>query len=295
MSATPPASGAARKVTPLTFREKKAQRQPISVLTAYDVATAQAVEQAGLDAILVGDSLGMVVLGYETTLPVTMDEMLHHCRAVARGARRPLLIGDMPFLSYQVSLEDAVRNAGRFLQEGGMEAVKLEGGRERLPAMQAIVGAGIPVMGHLGLTPQSVHLLGGFRPQGRTAEAARRLLEDALLLEQAGCFGIVLESVPARLAEAVSRRLSIPTIGIGAGAGCDGQVLVANDVLGLFERFTPRFAKAYASLFGEMVRAFEAYRTEVEAGIFPATEHSLGMDEAVWQEFSKGADEAPDL
>jgi 3-methyl-2-oxobutanoate hydroxymethyltransferase len=234
------------------------------------------------------------VLGYETTLPVTMDEMLHHCRAVARGARRPLLIGDMPFLSYQIAVEDAVRNAGRFLQEGGMEAVKLEGGRERLPAVQAIVGAGIPVMGHLGLTPQSVHQLGGFRPQARTAEAARRLLEDALRLEQAGCFSLVLESVPARLAEFVSRRLSIPTIGIGAGAGCDGQVLVANDVLGLFERFTPRFAKAYAALFGEMVRAFEAYRTEVETGVFPAAQHSLEMDEAVWQEFSKGAEEPPD-
>ncbi len=293
MSAIPPASGAARKVTPLTFREKKAQHQPISVLTAYDVATAQAVERAGLDAILVGDSLGMVVLGYETTLPVTMDEMLHHCRAVARGARRPLLIGDMPFLSYQVAVEDAVRNAGRFLQEGGMEAVKLEGGRDRLPAVQAIVGAGIPVMGHLGLTPQSVHQLGGFRPQARTADAARRLLEDALLLEQAGCFSLVLESVPARLAEHVSRRLSIPTIGIGAGAGCDGQVLVSNDVLGLFERFTPRFAKAYAALFSEMVRAFEAYRSEIEAGVFPAAEHSLGMDEAVWQEFTRGSEEQP--
>jgi 3-methyl-2-oxobutanoate hydroxymethyltransferase len=294
VSAVPQATGASRKVTPLTFREKKVQHQPISVLTAYDVATAQAVERAGLDAILVGDSLGMVVLGYETTLPVTMDEMLHHCRAVARGARRPLLIGDMPFLSYQVTVEDAVRNAGRFLQEGGMEAVKLEGGRERLPAVQAIVGAGIPVMGHLGLTPQSVHQLGGFRPQARTAEAARQLLQDALLLEQAGCFSLVIESVPARLAEYVSSRLSIPTIGIGAGAGCDGQVLVANDVLGLFERFTPRFAKAYASLFGEMVRAFETYRTEVEAGIFPGAEHGLEVDQAVWQAFTAGADELPE-
>jgi 3-methyl-2-oxobutanoate hydroxymethyltransferase len=290
VSATPQASGAARKVTPLTFREKKAQHQPISVLTAYDVATAQAVERAGLDAILVGDSLGMVVLGYETTLPVTMDEMLHHCRAVARGARRPLLIGDMPFLSYQVSAEAAVRNAGRFLQEGGMEAVKVEGGRDRLQAVLAIVAAGIPVMGHLGLTPQSVHQLGGFRPQARTAEAARRLLDDARLLEQAGCFSLVLESVPARLAEYVSRQLSIPTIGIGAGAGCDGQVLVAHDVLGLFERFMPRFAKAYASLFAEMVRAFEAYRTEIEAGDFPAAQHSLEMDEAVWQAFIAGAE-----
>ncbi len=196
MSASPQPSGSPKKVTPLTFREKKAAGQPISVLTAYDVAMAQAVDEAGLDAVLVGDSLGMVVLGYENTLPVTMDEMLHHCRAVARGSRRALRIGDMPFLSYQVSVEEAVRNAGRFLQEGGMEAVKLEGGRERLPAVAAIVGAGIPVMGHLGLTPQSVHLLGGFRPQGRTAEAARRLLADALALQDAGCFSMVLEFDP---------------------------------------------------------------------------------------------------
>lgn len=292
MSATPPAHDSARKVTPLTFRQKKADGKPISVLTAYDLPTAMAVDQAGLDAVLVGDSLGMVVLGYETTLPVTMDEMLHHCRAVARGARRALRIGDMPFLSYQISVEEAVRNAGRFLQEGGMEAVKLEGGRERLPAVEAIVGAGIPVMGHLGLTPQSVHQLGGFRPQARTAEAARQLLEEALLLERSGCFGLVLESVPARLAQAVSRRLSIPTIGIGAGAGCDGQVLVTHDMLGLFERFTPRFVKRYAHLYGEMVRAFEAYRAEIEAGAFPTAEHSLEMDEAAWQEFAAGLHDA---
>jgi 3-methyl-2-oxobutanoate hydroxymethyltransferase len=181
----------------------------------------------------------MVVLGYQNTLPVTMDEMLHHCRAVARGAKYALLIGDMPFMSYQVSAEDAVRNAGRFLQEGGMEAVKLEGGRERLDAVRAITSAGIPVMGHLGLTPQSVNMLGGFRPQGKTAEAAKRLYEDALLLEQAGCFSLVLESVPARLGQFVSSKLTIPTIGIGAGIGCDGQVLVTHDLLGLFDRFTP--------------------------------------------------------
>jgi 3-methyl-2-oxobutanoate hydroxymethyltransferase len=282
VSATPQVSGSPKKVTPLTFREKKAAGQPISVLTATDVAMAQAVDEAGLDAILVGDSLGMVVLGYETTLPVTMDEMLHHCRAVARGARRPLRIGDMPFLSYQVSVEEAVRNAGRFLQEGGMEAVKLEGGRERLPAVTAIVGAGIPVMGHLGLTPQSVHLLGGFRPQARTAEAARRLLEDALALEDSGCFSMVLESIPARLAAYVSRRLSIPTIGIGAGVGCDGQVLVTHDLLGMFPRFTPRFVRQYADLHAEMVKALGTYRSEVEARAFPADEHSLAMADDEW-------------
>jgi 3-methyl-2-oxobutanoate hydroxymethyltransferase len=207
-----------------------------------------------------------------------MDEMIHHCRAVARGARRPLLIGDMPFLSYQVSPEEAVRNAGRFLQQGGMDAVKVEGGRERLPAIEAILQAGIPVMGHVGLTPQSIHQLGGFRPQGRTAQAAVELLGDAIALEEAGCFAIVLESIPQEWGEEVSRRLTIPTIGIGAGAGCDGQVLVTHDLLGLFERFTPRFARQYADLHGEMKRAFAAYIGDVEAGQFPATEHSLAMD-----------------
>ena len=294
VSDTPHAAASLKKITPLTFREKKIAGQPISVLTAYDVATALAVDQAGLDAVLVGDSLGMVVLGYETTLPVTMEEMLHHCRAVARGSKRALRIGDMPFLSYQVSVEEAVRNAGRFLQEGGMEAVKLEGGRERLTAIAAIVGAGIPVMGHLGLTPQSVHQLGGFRAQAKTADSARRLMEDARALQGAGCFSIVLESVPARLAEFVSRRLAIPTIGIGAGAGCDGQVLVTHDLLGLFERFTPRFVKRYASLYAEMVKAFEAYRADVEEHAFPSAEHSLDLPDEEWQAFVEALeDEGP--
>ncbi len=274
-----------KKVTTLTFREKKARGEPISVLTGYDYATALALDRAGIDAILVGDSLGMVVLGYETTLPVTMEEMLHHCRAVARGARHALLIGDMPFLSYQVSVEEAVRNAGRFLQEAGMDAVKLEGGRERLAAVQAIVGAGIPVMGHLGLTPQSVHQMGGFRAQGKTSEAARRIVEDGLSLQQAGCFSLVLESVPARLARFMSERLDIPTIGIGAGPDCGGQVLVTHDLLGLFDRFTPRFVKRYADLHGEMARAFADYKAEVEAGAFPAEEHSLDMPEEEWRAF----------
>jgi len=291
VSATPQGSASPKKVTPLTFREKKAAGQTISVLTAYDVAMAQAVDEAGLDAVLVGDSLGMVVLGYETTLPVTMDEMLHHCRAVARGARRALRIGDMPFLSYQVSVEEAVRNAGRFLQEGGMEAVKLEGGHERLPAIAAIVGAGIPVMGHLGLTPQSVHMLGGFRPQGRTAAAGRRLLEDALALQEAGCFSMVLESIPARLAAYVSRRLSIPTIGIGAGVGCDGQVLVTHDLLGMFARFTPRFVRQYVDLHAEMVKAFGAYKSEVEARAFPTDEHSVEMPDDEWEELLRSLPE----
>jgi 3-methyl-2-oxobutanoate hydroxymethyltransferase len=285
MSAQPILASATtrKKVTTLTFRQKKERGEPITMLTAYDYPTALAMDQAGVDSILVGDSLGMVVLGYENTLPVTMEEMLHHCRAVARGAKAALLIGDMPFMSYQISVEEAVRNAGRFLAQGNMDAVKLEGGRERLAAIRAIVSAGIPVMGHLGLTPQSVHQLGGFRPQGKTALAAKRLLEDALLLEEAGCFGIVLESVPARLAEMISKRLTIPTIGIGAGAGCDGQVLVTHDLLGLFDRFTPKFVKKYANLHDEMQRAFREYIADVQTKTFPAAEHTVEMSEEEWQ------------
>jgi 3-methyl-2-oxobutanoate hydroxymethyltransferase len=271
-----------KKVTVTSLRRMKERREVISMLTAYDYPTALAEDQAGIDVILVGDSLGMVVLGYQNTLPVTMEEMLHHCRAVSRGAKTALLIGDMPFMSYQASTESAVRNAGRFLQEAGMEGVKLEGGRERLEAVRAIAEAGIPVMGHLGLTPQSVNQFGGFRPQGKTAAAARRLVEDALLLEQAGCFSLVLESVPARLADLISRRLGIPTLGIGAGVGCDGQVLVTHDLLGLFDRFTPRFVKKYADFHGEMQRAFGEYIDDVRSRSFPAKEHSVEMDESEW-------------
>jgi 3-methyl-2-oxobutanoate hydroxymethyltransferase len=285
MSTPAPVSTAAptrKKVTTLAFRQKKERGEPISMLTAYDYPTALAMDQAGIDSILVGDSLAMVVLGYENTLPVTMEEMLHHARAVSRGAKSALLIGDMPFLSYQVSVEEAVRNAGRFLKEAGMDAVKLEGGRERVEAVRAITGAGIPVVGHIGLTPQSVHQLGGFRVQGKTARAAHRLVEDAALLEEAGCFSIVLESVPARLAELISSRISIPTIGIGAGAGCDGQVLVTHDLLGLFDRFTPKFVRQYADFHGEMQRAFGEYIADVQARSFPGPEHSVEMPEEEW-------------
>jgi 3-methyl-2-oxobutanoate hydroxymethyltransferase len=268
-----------KKVTTYTYRLKKKRGEIITMLTAYDYPTALAVDLAGIDSILVGDSLGMVVLGYENTLPVTMDEMIHHCKAVARGAKYALLIGDMPFMSYQASVEDAVRNAGRFLQEAGMDAVKLEGGRERREAIEVIVGAGIPVMGHIGLTPQSVHQLGGFRAQGKSAEAAKHLLEDALILQEAGCFGIVLETIPAQLAKLMSEKLEIPTIGIGAGVGCDGQVLVTHDLLGLFDRFTPRFVKKYAHLHQEMATAITSYKIDVENGTFPAEEHSLDMAE----------------
>lgn len=274
-----------KKVTVTTFRQKKEQKQPITMLTAYDYTTAMLVDQAGIDSILVGDSLGMVVLGYENTLPVTMEDMLHHCRAVSRGASKAFLIADMPFLSYQITVSEAVRNAGRFLQESGMDAVKLEGGRERVDVIHAIIQVGIPVMGHLGLTPQSVHQFGGFRPQGRTAEAAQRLLEDALILEQAGCFSLVLESIPARLAALVSSRLSIPTIGIGAGNGCDGQVLVLHDMLGLYGRMKPKFVKTYANLYIEALNALKSYKEEVETHAFPADEHSVEMPNEEWQHF----------
>ena len=271
-----------KKVTTLTLRQKKDRGEPITMLTAYDYPTALAMDQAGVDAILVGDSLAMVVLGYENTLPVTMEEMLHHSRAVARGAKNALLIGDMPFMSYQVSVEEATRNAGRFLQQGGMDAVKLEGGRERAEVVRSITSAGIPVMGHIGLTPQSINQLGGFRAQGKTAIAARRLVEDALILEEAGCFSLVLESVPARLAELISKKISIPTIGIGAGVGCDGQVLVTHDLLGLFDRFTPKFVKKYADFHHDMRRAFTDYIEDVETKRFPAQEHTVEMDDKEW-------------
>lgn len=287
MSTTTPkpelSNGERKKVTTRLFQLKKQRSEPITMLTAYDYPTALAVDEAGVDSILVGDSLGMVVLGYENTLSVTMDDMLHHCKAVARGARHVLLIGDMPFMSYQVSVQEAVRNAGRFLQEAGMDAVKLEGGRERLETVRTIVSAGIPVMGHLGLTPQSVHQLGGFRPQGKNIADAKRIVADALILQEAGCFSLVLESIPARLAGLISRQLTIPTIGIGAGAECDGQVLVTHDLLGLFERFTPRFVKKYANLHGDMVSAFTAYLTEVNARSFPAAQHTVEMTEDDWQ------------
>jgi 3-methyl-2-oxobutanoate hydroxymethyltransferase len=280
-----------KKTTLLSLRQKKQRREALTMLTAYDYPTAMILDRSGLDVILVGDSLGMVVLGYENTLPVTMEDMLHHCRAVARGAHSAMLVGDMPFLSYQVSVEQAVRNAGRFLQEGGMDAVKLEGGRERRETVQAIVQAGIPVMGHLGLTPQAVHQLGGFRVQGRSSSAALRLLEDAVLLEQAGCFSLVLESIPARLAGLISQRISIPVFGIGAGVGCDGQVLVLHDLLGFFDRFTPKFVRRYANINEEIQQAVGRYLEEVRTRQFPAQEHSVEMEEEEWSSLLAGIGE----
>ncbi|HET7292127.1 MAG TPA: 3-methyl-2-oxobutanoate hydroxymethyltransferase, partial [Vicinamibacteria bacterium] len=260
------------KTTVLTLREKHRRGEPITMLTAYDYPTARAVDGAGIDAILVGDSLAMVVLGHPNTLSVTMDEMLHHARAVARGANGALLVGDLPFMSYQADVAEAVRNAGRFLQ-AGMDAVKLEGGRPFAETAAAIVRAGVPVMGHVGLTPQSVHALGGFRVQARTATAARGVLDDAVALQDAGCFAIVLESIPYRVAAFVTERLSIPTIGIGAGAGTSGQVLVIHDLLGLHDRLWPKFAKRYAELGSAQSAAIAAYKAEVEARAFPGREH----------------------
>ena len=274
-----------RKSTIRTLQAKRDRGEPITMLTAYDYPSAKSVDAAGVDAILVGDSLAMVVLGHESTLSVTMDDMLHHAKAVKRGARRSLLIGDMPFMSYQTGPSDALRNAGRFLQEAGMDAVKLEGGRAVARTVEAMVGAGIPVMGHIGLTPQSVNQLGGYRVQGRTADAAVALMEDAAALEAAGAFAIVLESVPARVATEVSRRLSIPTIGIGAGAGCSGQVLVFHDLLGLFDDFTPKFVKRYAGLGSAIAEAISAYVNEVEDGSFPSPEHTYDLADEEWAAF----------
>lgn len=266
------------KVTILDLQQKKQTGQPITMLTAYDYPGASLVDQAGIDMILVGDSLAMTVLGHSSTVGVTMEEMLHHCRAVARGARRAFLVGDMPFMSYQAEPVEAVRNAGRFIKEAAMDAVKLEGGREVIEAIRAIVWAGIPVMGHLGLTPQSATKLGGYKVQAKTSAAAQQLLQDALALEEAGCFSIVLEAVPAPVAEFVSRKLSVPTIGIGAGPGCDGQVLVFHDLLGLFDRFTPKFVKRYAELHQTILAALQAYREEVTNRTFPAEAHSYHVD-----------------
>lgn len=280
-----------RKVTILDLQRKKASNQPITMLTAYDFTGALLVDKAEIDVILVGDSLGMVMLGYDNTVPVTMAEMLHHCRAVARGTQFAFTVGDMPFLSYQTDSAEAVRNAGLFLKEGRMDAVKLEGGREVVPRIEAILRAGIPVMGHIGLTPQSQSKLGGYRIQGKTADSAYNLLQDALALESAGCFSLVLEAVPAPVAEIISQRLSIPTIGIGAGAACDGQVLVFHDLLGLFDRLQPRFVKQYANLGRIIFEAFAAFREDVLNGRFPAEEHEYPIAEDEFVRFRQLTDD----
>jgi 3-methyl-2-oxobutanoate hydroxymethyltransferase len=268
-----------KKVTALTLRQKKAEKVVITCLTAYDYATSLAEDRAGIDIILVGDSVGMTVLGYENTIPVTMDEMIHHTKAVSRGAKRPLIIGDMPFMSYNASERDAIINAGRFMKEGQADAVKLEGGADVADVVRAIVKAGIPVMGHIGLTPQTISMLGGFKVQGKDAKAAQKIIDDAAVLEEAGAFSVLLEAIPAPIARRITERLTVPTIGIGAGVHCDGQVLVVHDMLGLFDRFTPKFVKKYVNLSDSILKAFQSYREDVLQGAFPEDQHSFHIDE----------------
>lgn len=270
-----------KKITVNDFRESKRTGKKITMLTAYDYPTAKIIDKAGVDSILVGDSLGMVVLGYEDTTRVTMEDMLHHIKAVARGTERSLLIGDMPFLSLHLGRYESVRNAGRLVSEGGCKAVKLEGGREIVEDVRAILNAGIPVMGHLGYTPQSVNVFGGHRAQGKTFEIAEKILEDALLLQEAGVFSLVLECVPYRLAEYITGKLDIPVIGIGSGAGCDGQVLVTPDMLGLFRDFTPKHVKKYLDMGGAYEEAARKYMEEVRGGIFPTPQNSFILDDDI--------------
>ena len=263
------------KITVRDFLKKKAEKKKITMLTAYDYPFAKIVDEAGIDAIIVGDSVGMVVQGLENTLPVTMDEMIYHTKIVSRAVKNALVIGDLPFMSYQVSIEDAVRNAGRFLKDAGASAVKIEGGAEVAPHIRAMTKSDIPVMAHIGLTPQSIHRMGGYKVQGKTEESAKRLIEEAHIVEDAGAFSLLIEAIPMGLAKKITEELSIPTIGIGAGPYCDGQVLVLHDVIGLFERFLPRFAKRYANLRDEALNAIKVYKEEVEKGIFPTKEQSF--------------------
>jgi len=265
------------RVTINQIKEMKQKGEKITMLTAYDYATAKIVDEVGVPLILVGDSLGTVVLGYGSTIPVTMDEMIHHTKAVTRGTTYAFVIGDMPFMSYQTGVEKATENAGRFMKEGGCDAVKLEGGSEVAPIVKAIVTAGVPVCGHIGLTPQTATQLSGFKVQGKDAESARDLIESAKDLEKAGAFMIVMECIPDVLASRITKELSIPTIGIGAGKDCDGQVLVYHDLVGLFERFTPKFVKQYIKLVPMIIEALKEYKKEVEEGLFPGEEHTFTM------------------
>ena len=269
------------KITTSTFKAHKMNNEKITVLTAYDYSMASLLDQAGIECLLVGDSLGMTMLGYEDTLSVTMEDMLHHTKAVKRGAKSAMVVADMPFLSYHISDEEAVRNAGRFLKEAGAHAIKLEGGINIKSRIQAIVAAQIPVMGHLGLTPQSVNMFGGFKVQGKSEKQARQLIEEAKMLEEIGCFAVVLECVPAKLAKLISEQLTIPTIGIGAGNGCDGQVLVIQDMLGMFTDLTPKFVKQYANLKASIIEAATLYAKEVKEGSFPEEKHTFKIDDDV--------------
>ena len=269
------------KNTVMTFQRQKDEQKKITMLTAYDYSTAKVMDNAGINGILVGDSLGMVMLGYEDTLSVTMEDIIHHTKAVARGVKNALVVADMPFMSYQTSVYDAVYNAGRLMKEGRCQTVKLEGGAAVCPQIEAIVAASIPVMAHIGLTPQSVNAFGGFKVQGKSEEAAKRILAEAKQVEAAGAFAVVLECVPAKLAELVTKSVSIPTIGIGAGAGCDGQILVYQDMLGMFGDFKPKFVKQFAHVGAEMEKGIKAYIAETQNGTFPAQEHTFKIDEEV--------------
>lgn len=269
------------KNTVVTIQKAKENKEKVTMLTAYDYSMAKLIDEAGINMILVGDSLGMVMLGYEDTLSVTMEDMIHHTKAVARGAKNALVVADMPFMSYQTSVYDAVYNAGRLMKEGRAQAVKLEGGREVADQIRAITNASIPVVAHLGLTPQSLNAFGGFKVQGKSEEAARKLIEDAKIIEEAGAVAVVLECVPAKLAELVTEKLHIPTIGIGAGAGCDGQVLVYQDMLAMFGDFQPKFVKRFGDIGNQMKEAFGKYIEEVSSGAFPAPEHTFKIDDDV--------------
>jgi 3-methyl-2-oxobutanoate hydroxymethyltransferase len=269
------------RVTITEIKDMKQKKEKIPMLTAYDYVTAKMVDEAGVPLILVGDSLGMVMLGYESTIPVTMEEMIHHTKAVVRGAKKALVIGDMPFMTYHVSVSDALHNAARFIQEGGAQAVKLEGGEVVAEKVRRLVDCGIPVMGHIGLTPQFMHQLGGFKVRGKELEEAKKLLNDARILEEAGAFAIVLECTPAPLSKLITQKLNIPTIGIGAGPDCDGQVQVISDILGLYTEFVPKHAKQYAKLAGEIKTAVSSYISEVKSLSFPTMEHSYTMNESL--------------
>jgi len=266
------------RVTITEIKDMKHRKEKIPMLTAYDYVTAKIVDEAGVPLILVGDSLGMVMLGYESTIPVTMEEMVHHTKAVVRGTQKSLIIGDMPFMTYHISVSDALYNAARFIQEGGAQAVKLEGGEVVAEKVRRLVDCGIPVMGHIGLTPQSIHQLGGFKVRGKAAEEAKKLLDDARILEEAGAFAVVLECTPAPLSKLITQKLAIPTIGIGAGPDCDGQVQVISDILGLYTEFVPKHAKQYARLAGEIKTVVSSYISEVKSLSFPTTEQSYTMD-----------------
>lgn len=275
------------KKTVATFKESKINNEKLSMVTSYDYSMAKIVDESGIDGILVGDSLGMVTLGYSDTLPVTMDDMIHHTKAVSRGAKNALIVADMPFLSYHVSIEESIKNAGRLIKEGNAHCVKLEGGYEILDKVEAIIKAQIPVMGHIGLTPQSINMFGGFKVQGKTINQIQKLIDDAKYLEEVGVFAIVLECIPEKIAKIITESISIPTIGIGAGKYCDGQILVVNDMLGMYSDFTPKFVKQYKNLKKDIDEAINDYINDVKKGTFPEEKHSFKIDEKILDELNK--------